>query len=146
MLPAKDFPDGVNHTIGQSDWTKDWNYAHCGIRAEGRRSVTPATWNVHFQLPTVPTGDVSLRLGIAGHRSQDGVKLTVNGKPAGGSGPMPDTAVMHRDAMRGRWFERTVLFPPGLLQTGKNTLALTVPVDSWPEGVLYDFLRLEAAE
>ena len=143
---AKDFPDGVNYTIGQSDWTKDWNYAHCGISAEGRRGVTPASWNVHFDLPTVPSGAVSLRLGIAGHRSQDGVKLTVNGQPARGTGPMPDTAVMHRDAVRGRWFERSVPILTSLLQTGKNTLALTVPVDSWPEGVLYDFVRLEAAE
>jgi hypothetical protein len=59
---------------------------------------------------------------------------------------MPDTAVMHRDAVRGAWFERSIPIPAGLLQAGQNTLTLRVPVQSWPEGVLYDFVRLEAAE
>ena len=145
QFPA-DFPDGVNYTIGQSDWTKDWNYAHCGLSAEGGRGASPTTWNIHFDLPAVPSKAVSLRLGIAGNRSSDGVKVIVNGESAGGTGPMPDTAVMHRDAVRGRWFERSVPLGLGLLKSGKNTLSLTVPVDSWPQGVLYDFLRLEETQ
>ena len=143
---AKDFPQGVNYTVGQSDWTKDWNYAHCGISTEGRRGATTAIWNVHFDLPAVPAGAMSLRFGIAGNRSTEGVRVEANGQPAGGTGPMPDTAVMHRDSMRGRWFERSVPIAHNLLHAGKNTLSLTVPVDSWPEGVLYDFVRLEVAE
>ena len=136
----------MNYTIGQSDWTKDWNYAHCGLSAEGGRGASPTTWNIHFDLPAVPSKAVSLRLGIAGNRSSDGVKVIVNGESAGGTGPMPDTAVMHRDAVRGRWFERSVPLGLGLLKSGKNTLSLTVPVDSWPQGVLYDFLRLEETQ
>jgi rhamnogalacturonan endolyase len=141
-----DFPEGVNFTIGISDPAKDWNYAHCGITTEGRRGIQPATWNVHFDLPEVPGKEVSLRLGIAGNRSPSGVMVGVNGQPAGTTGPMPDTAVMHRDAVRGAWFERRVPVPPGLLKPGRNTLSLTVPVESWPDGVLYDFVRLEVAE
>ena len=143
---ARDFPQGVNYTIGGSDYTSDWDYAHCGISTEGRRGAVPATWNIDFNLLILPAGAVSLRFGIAGNRSPEGVILIVNGQPAGGTGPMPDTAVMHRDAVRGRWFERSVPISTCLLQTGKNTLALRVPVDSWPEGVLYDFLRLEVAD
>ncbi len=141
-----DFPQGVNYTIGQSDWTKDWNYAHCGISQEGRRGVDTAAWRVNFELAEMPAAKLNLRLGIAGNRSPEGVKLAVNGRPAGGTGPMPDTAVMHRDAVRGAWFERSIPIPAGLLQAGQNTLTLRVPVQSWPEGVLYDFVRLEAAE
>ncbi len=140
---SRDFPDGVNYTVGQSDWKKDWNYAHCGITAEGQRGVKPATWRIHFELPEVPAGKVSLRFGIAGNRSPEGVRVAVNDQAAGTTGPLPDTAVMHRDAVRGRWIERSVAVPAGLLKPGKNTIALTVPVSSWPEGVLYDFVRLE---
>lgn len=142
----KDFPDGVDFTIGQSDPARDWNYVHCGVASETRRGVLPATWNVHFDLPEVPDKPISLRLGFAGNRSPGGVVVAVNGRPAGTTGPLPDTAVMHRDAVRGAWFERRVPVPAGLLSPGKNTLSLTVPVDSWAEGVLYDFVRLEAAE
>ncbi len=143
---AKDFPQSVNYTVGTSDWAKDWNYAHCGIASPGRRGASPTTWRVHFDLSEVPTAPVSLRLGIAGNRSPEGVVIGLNNQPAGRTGPMPDTAVMHRDAVRGRWFERSIPLPHSLLRTGKNTLTLTVPLDSWAEGVLYDFVRLEAAE
>ena len=140
---VRDFPDGVNYTVGVSDWTRDWNYAHCGVASESRRGATPATWNIKFDLPSLPVRAVSLRMGIAGNRTPEGIKVSVNGAPAGGTGPMPDTAVMHRDAVRGRWFERSVAIASSLLKAGKNTLSLTVPVESWPEGVLYDFVRLE---
>lgn len=145
----KDFPDGVDYTIGKSDWTKDWNYAQCGISREGAGGggsggVTSSAWNVNFDLPEVPAGAVSLRLGICGNRSPSGVFLTVNGKPSGGTGPLPDSGVMHRDAARGAWLERSLPITPGLLKTGTNTLTLTLPVNSLAEGVLYDFVRLEA--
>ena len=50
---------------------------------------------------------------------------------------------MHRDGIRGYWFERDVPFDGSLLKAGTNTLKLTVSGNSWVDGVLYDYLRLE---
>lgn len=53
--------------------------------------------------------------------------------------------VVPRGAVRGAWFDRSIPIPAGLLRADQNTLTWRVPVHSWPEGVLYDFVRLEAA-
>jgi rhamnogalacturonan endolyase len=53
---------------------------------------------------------------------------------------------MHRDGIRGYWFEREVAFDAGLLRQGRNVLKLHVPATSWVDGVLYDYLRLELDE
>ena len=53
---------------------------------------------------------------------------------------------MHRDGIRGYWFERDVPFDAALLKPGANALQLTVPARSWVDGVLYDYLRLELDE
>ena len=47
--------------------------------------------------------------------------------------------------MRGAWIERSIPIPYTLLQACQNTLILRAPVQSRAEGVLYDFVRLEAA-
>ena len=65
---------------------------------------------------------------------------------AGGTGPLPDTGVMHRDGIRGYWCERAVAFDAALMKRGTNVLKLKVPATSWVNGVLYDYLRLELDE
>ena len=87
-----------------------------------------------------------LRLAICGSRGRGGIEVTVNGKNAGNTGPLPDTGVMHRDGIRGYWFERDVPFDAALLKSGANALQLAVPARAWVDGVLYDYLRLELDE
>ena len=140
---AKEFPHDVEFTIGKSDARRDWNYCQ-PPRIEGTR-VSSTTWTVRWEMPSVPKGTATLRLAFAGSRGRHGVNVAVNGQPAGGTGPLPDTGVMHRDGIRGYWFERSVRFPATLLKQGTNQLTLTVPADSWVDGVLYDYLRLELA-
>ena len=84
-----------------------------------------------------------MRLAIAGSRLRRGIDVTVNGKPAGNVGPLPDTGVMHRDGIRGYWCERTLFFDAALLAKGTNTIQLHPPAQNWVEGVLYDYVRLE---
>jgi rhamnogalacturonan endolyase len=141
---AREFPNDVNFTIGKSDWRKDWNYCQ-PPRIDGNR-VESTTWTIAFDLPDALHGQAHLRLAIAGSRGRRGIEVTVNDTAAGGTGPLPDTGVMHRDGIRGYWFEREVVFDAALLKPGTNTIKLKVPASSWVDGVLYDYLRLELGE
>jgi rhamnogalacturonan endolyase len=136
----REFPHDVNFVIGKSDWRKDWNYA------QPPRAGKPTTWAVTFQLPRAPQGKATLRLAICGSRGRRGILVSVNDRPAGGTGPLVDSGVMHRDGIRGYWQEKRVSFDAALLKAGTNVLKLTNPGRAWPEGVLYDYLRLELEE
>ena len=143
-LYPKEFPDDVNFVIGKSDWHKDWNYCQ-PPRIEGDR-VRSTTWSITFDLPQAPRGRATLRLAICGSRGAGGIVVTVNDKTAGQTGRLPDTGVMHRDGIRGYWFERDVAFDAALLKHGTNVIKLISPARSWVDGVLYDYLRLELDE
>jgi rhamnogalacturonan endolyase len=142
----REFPDDVNFVIGKSDPRRDWNYAQPPRLLLNGRVERPSTWRILFDLPEAVHGKATLRLGIAGSRTQRGIDVVVNDKPVGNAGPLPDTGVMHRDGIRGAWCERRVTFDAALLRPGRNVIALTVPATSWVEGVLYDYLRLELDE
>lgn len=144
LLYPKEFPHGVNYVIGRSDYRTDWNYCQPPL-IEGRR-VKSTTWTITFNLPKAPHGRATLRLAIAGSRNPQGIDVAVNGRAAGGTGPLPETGVMHRDGIRGYWCERDVVFDAALMKSGKNVIALTCPVTNWVQGVLYDYLRLELDE
>lgn len=143
---AAEFPQDVNFVVGQSDWQRDWNYAQPPRLDSSGRVERPSTWRILFDLPKTRTGEAILRLAIAGSRTERGVLVSVNETPVGGTGPIPDTGVMHRDGIRGLWVERRVRFDAALLKEGRNVIALTVPARSWVQSVLYDYLRLEIAE
>jgi rhamnogalacturonan endolyase len=114
-------------------------------RLDGGRT-RPTTWSVAFDLPETPHGQATLRLAFAGSRGRAGIEVRVNDESAGGTGPLPDTGVMHRDGIRGYWFERDVAFDASLLKAGTNVIKLRNPARDWTEGVLYDYLRLELDE
>ena len=131
----------MNFIVGQSDWKKDWNYAQPPhIDAAGK--VTGTTWRVTFDLPEVRPGKATLRLALCGTRDSQ-IDLAVNGHPAGTTGPLPSSGVMHRDGIRGMQIERDLPFDTSLLTAGKNVLELTTHARAWTDGVLYDYLRLE---
>jgi rhamnogalacturonan endolyase len=143
---AAEFPEDVNFVVGQSDWRRDWNYAQPPRLDDRGRVERPSTWRIQFDLARARQGKATLRLGIAGSRTERGILVSVNDSQIGGTGPLPDTGVMHRDGIRGYWVERRVPFDAALLKEGRNVIALTVPARSWVDGVLYDYLRLEMSE
>ncbi len=140
----EEFPSDVNFIIGKSDWKKDWNYCQ-PPRIDGNK-VSPTTWSITFDLPEAPRGKATLRLAFAGSSGVGGIQVKINDQDAGNTGPLPNTGVMHRDGIRGYWFERDVAFDAALLKAGTNVLKLTNPARSWQQGVLYDYLRLELDE
>jgi rhamnogalacturonan endolyase len=138
---AKEFPDDVNFVIGKSDLRKDWNYCQCP-RADRPNGTT---WSVTFDLPQAPSGKATLRLALAANSARN-IQVAVNDQAAGPTGPMPDTATIRRDGIRGLWLERDVAFDAGLMKGGNNVLKLTIPPGGVMSGVEYDYLRLELAE
>ena len=134
---TNEFPHDVNYTVGQSDFHKDWNYAQVGRRGRG------TAWSVHFKFTGVPRGRATLRLGIAAASVRGGIQVSVNDQPAGGTGPLPDTATIRRDGIRGYWTERDVAFDAALLKEGENVLKLEIPPGDPTSGVEYDYVRLE---
>lgn len=169
---VKDFPHDVNFIIGQSDWRRDWNYAQppritpknspvvaeedeAGpgeIRADDNADSMPtnstpglqvSTWRIQFNLTNAPAGKATLRLAFAGAREGSRVELDVNDHYVGDTGRLPATGVMHRDGIRGYWFERDLTFDAALLKAGTNVLELTSAASNWTQGVMYDCVRLE---
>jgi rhamnogalacturonan endolyase len=166
----QEFPNDVNFIIGQSDWSRDWNYAQppritskdSQVVAEDEETtgsdnadsmpvhrtagLEPTTWRIQFNLTNAPTGKATLRLAFAGARDGSKVALDVNDHFVGDTGRLPATGVMHRDGIRGYWFERDLTFDAALLHAGTNIFELTSAASNWTQGVLYDCVRLELDE
>ena len=141
---GKDFSNGVNFVIGKSDCRKDWNFCQVPQGEEGARG-TSTTWSVIFNLPSAAHGKATLRLAFAATSARN-VEVTVNTQMVGNTGPLPDTATIRRDGIRGYWLERDVVFDAAFLKGGANVLKLTVPAGGVMSGVEYDYLRLELDE
>ncbi len=135
----QEFPDDVHFIVGTSDFHKDWNYCQ-PPRPDGK----PTTWTVSFRLPKAVTGKATLRLALAAVSARS-IAVTINDKPAGDTGSLPDTATIRRDGIRGYWFERDIVFDAALMQPGENVLKLIIPPGNVMSGVEYDYLRLEVA-
>ena len=161
---AKEFPQDVNFIIGQSDWRRDWNYAQppritgknhpvvsedeegsnaSSAPAFRSRGIEDSTWKIQFVLTNAPAGKATLRLAFAGARDGSVVTVEVNAHNIGDTGRLPATGVMHRDGIRGYWFERDLTFDAKRLKLGTNTIALTSFANNWTQGVMYDCVRLE---
>ena len=61
------FQTGMNYTVGQSQWTKDWNYV-LPAAADANGEYQPCTGTITFDLEKVPQGaaSASLYLALAG--------------------------------------------------------------------------------
>lgn len=139
-----DFPKGVDYTVGRSDWKKDWHLCQPLDLTADCKVLGPSTWTIRFALENVPADGARLRISFCGSREGAKLDLALNGSPAGTTGPLPEAGTMHRDSHRGMWFERTFDFPASALRSGENRLELRLSGTVWHQGVLYDYLRLEA--
>lgn len=137
----KQFPQGVDFTIGKSDWKKDWNLCQPLELDEQGCVLGDSTWKVRFDLQE--TSDHRLRIALCGHRANDTLVITVNDKRIGDSGPLHENGVMHRDGHRGLLTELSFRIPGGVLKKTGNVLELRLEGRLWHQGLLYDYLRLE---
>ena len=101
-----------------------------GIKAQpprpgGEGRWTDTTWRVRFGIDRASSGTATLRLAICGARGGP-VDVSLNGRPIGTTGDLPESGVMHRDGIRFvAVTERNIAFDSSLLRAGENVLALT---------------------
>jgi rhamnogalacturonan endolyase len=128
LLFSKDFPSGINYTVGTSTPAKDWNYLQPG-----------GTWNVQFNVASIPAGatGASLVLDVAGG---DGVTLSAsfNGTKVGSASMPYDDSTIDRDQPHGVLQSGRIAVPLAQIKTGSNTLAITSS-----GRMMWDYLRLE---
>lgn len=151
------FPDDVTYTIGESRPSQDWFFAHVphntdpdagvqpfrGVRGNGR--ATP--YIIEFELDSAPAeqspqATAILRFALSGTQTRS-IDVGVNGEPAGNVQLGLGDGVISRHQIQGIWNEYRLEFDASLLQSGHNTLTLTVPAGNVTAGVIYDYLRLE---
>ncbi|BFI27800.1 rhamnogalacturonan endolyase [Marchantia polymorpha subsp. ruderalis] len=146
------YPDqDLIYTVGKSDWTKDWFFAHVPRRvvaADGSYSYKATTWQVRFRLTTFDkkSGPYTLRLGIAAS-NQAAIAIKVNDIT---SKTLFDTQQFGRDnavarhGIHGLYVLFSVQIAAAHFKSGDNTIFLTQRKVTGPyNGVMYDSLRLE---
>ena len=139
-----DFPNGVDYTVGKSDWKKDWHVCQPLDLTKDCEVLGSSTWKVRFPLDAVPPNGARLRIAFCGSREGSRLTLLLNDSQIGTTWAMPEDGTMHRDSHRGMWFERTVEIPAARLKTGENILQFRLSGSVWHQGLLYDYLRMEA--
>jgi rhamnogalacturonan endolyase len=143
------FPQGVDFTIGKSDYRKDWFFEQVPHSpqsdASGRGNGDSTTWTIHFNLPDAPRGRATLRLALSGVSAKS-IEVAVNGRHAGTVDSLVYNATINRDGIAGAWVEKDVAFDASMMKSGANIITLTVPAGSLTSGIIYDYLRLELDE
>ncbi|XP_056690895.1 uncharacterized protein [Spinacia oleracea] len=136
------------YTVGTSDYTKEWFYAHVP-RGTNDRELQPTTWQVRFPLQNVnPFRRYTLRIALA---STNNAQLHIRFNRDPSSRPQFTTGrrmgfdnAIPRHGIHGLYSQFSFDVPGSFLRNGMNTLDLTQPIcSSFWSGVMYDYLRLE---
>ncbi len=150
---GKDFPHGVDYTIGKSTPARDWNYLQPAI-VQGHR--TPTTWNIHFKLKKVPAGSPVLTMVCGGRYAS--LNVFTNGKKIGHIHTNIGLQYV-RTAPYGELIIENFHFPRRDLKTGDNTVSLSfasaLPGSgklarkvraNWTSFMAYDCIRLSVSK
>ncbi|KAL6659129.1 hypothetical protein ACP70R_003169 [Stipagrostis hirtigluma subsp. patula] len=130
-------------TVGKSNPSKDWFFAHV-TRKVGHRYV-PTTWQVRFSLDhVVADGTYTLRIALAAAHDST-LRVQVNGGAEFASpAEFGDGNAIARHGVRGRQWSLEFGIEGHLLLQGDNTINITQTVASSKfVGVMYDYIRLE---
>jgi rhamnogalacturonan endolyase len=112
-----------------------------GKYATGRST----SWSIQFFLTDTLTGPATLRLAICGTGTQS-VGINVNEKSAGSISGLRIDGTPNRSGSAGIWYERKITLDTSLFQKGNNTIKLTIPGGQVVNGIMYDYIRLEAGK
>ncbi|GLU20223.1 hypothetical protein SLE2022_364330 [Rubroshorea leprosula] len=132
-------------TVGVSNYTRDWFYAHV-TRNIGERTYRPTTWKVVFQLNNVPpTGSYTLQLALASANiAKVQVRFNDAKWPDFSTGRIGSDNAIARHGIHGLYRFYSFQVPSHKLKEGDNTISLTQPLSISPfQGVMYDYIRLE---
>jgi rhamnogalacturonan endolyase len=140
---SKEFPNPLIYTIGRSDPSKDWNFAH-GSYIEGGQCVS-WPWEIRFSLShTRKEGNARLTLAFASC-DRGRVEVKVNGKSiASVDPPASGGNALLREGIHAKYSFRHVDFPVANLKAGNNQITLTQTSNRGAAyHVMYDYLALE---
>ncbi|CAN8276523.1 unnamed protein product [Cochlearia groenlandica] len=136
------------YTIGVSNYTQDWFYAHV-TRNIDNSTYVPTTWQIKFQLPYVNWrgGSYTLQLALASAaRANLQVRFNTEfSRPFFATGDIGRDNAIARHGIHGVYRLYSINVPGRLLRTGTNTIYLRQAKAQGPfEGLMYDYIRLEA--
>ena len=144
---ANEFSNPLEYTVGVSDWSKDWNYAHCGYWKNGKWSDW--RWRIHFNLTNAPaSGDATLTLALASANFV-AIKIYVNNEDKQLTMIFPAIVggnALVRQGIHAKYDVERVSIPMSRLHNGANTISLvTTKINGANEfsHVMYDYLSLE---
>ncbi|KAF8724805.1 hypothetical protein HU200_020743 [Digitaria exilis] len=136
-------------TVGQSNHSKDWFFAHV-TRKGSNGTVVPTTWQIRFHQDRVVAGGVyTLRVALAmSHMSSLQVEVNDGGGGVRGSPAaallMGDNNAIARHGIRGTEWSLEFGIEGHLLSEGDNTIHITqTSALNQLVGVMYDYIRLE---
>ncbi|CAN6354072.1 unnamed protein product [Urochloa humidicola] len=147
------YPDGdLVFTVGVSNHTKDWFFAHVTRKVagdDGKNTVAPTTWQIRFRLDHVVSGGTyTLRIALAiSHMSS--LQVQANGGVARGSSAaaaalMGNNNAIARHGIRGTEWSLDFGIVGHQLRQGDNTIQITqTSALNQFVGVMYDYIRLE---
>ncbi|KAL5847069.1 hypothetical protein ACOSQ3_010593 [Xanthoceras sorbifolium] len=145
---AEMYPDeDLVYTIGVSDYTKDWFFAHVVRKVDGT-TYQGTTWQIKFKLDTVDKSSTyKLRVAIASATLAE-LQIRVNDPHA--NRPLFTTGLVGRDnaiarhGIHGLYRLYHVNIPNTRFIEGENTIFLKQPRCTSPfQGFMYDYIRLE---
>ncbi|KAL8145397.1 uncharacterized protein LOC141706961 [Apium graveolens] len=145
---AELYPNGdLVYTIGESDYRKDWFFAHVTRRKEDGTHQGTA-WQIKFKLDSVDQkGVYKLRVALAAAALAE-LQIRINDPNT--IRPLFTTRLIGRDnaiarhGIHGLYWMYNVDLPGNRLLQGENTMYLTQPRCVSPfQGIMYDYIRLE---
>jgi rhamnogalacturonan endolyase len=128
-------PADTTYTIGTSTPETDWYFA---------QSVD-GTWTVNFNLPSIPTGDATLTIALAGAARDPHVNVFVNGFQVLSQG-LGNDETLYRSCLEGGLFQMlTATVPAADLLNGANTATFNMNTKGAEgAGVYYDIVKMES--
>ncbi|XP_057784272.1 probable rhamnogalacturonate lyase B [Salvia miltiorrhiza] len=136
------------YTVGVSNYTKDWFFAHVTRQAD-KKTYVPTTWQISFDLKNVSKGDYILRIALAAAHNAD-LQVWINkentGRPDFTTGRIGKENAIARHGIHGRyWLFNVNVSGSQLVINGNNTISIKQATAGSPfPGVMYDYIRLEA--
>ncbi|KAI3832912.1 hypothetical protein MKW92_013120 [Papaver armeniacum] len=136
------------YTVNSSTYQKDWFYAQV-TRKLGHKVYNSTTWQIKFNLDSVDQGTIyKLRVALA---SSHGAELQIRFNNLGteiphftAGGLYKDNAIA-RHGIHGLYLLFNVDVKSDWLKEGENTIFLSQVRGKGPfEGIMYDYIRLEA--
>lgn len=142
------FKEDLIFTVGVSDYTKDWFFAHV-CRDSGNKNYVPTTWQIVFQLDNVqPNANYKLQMALASASATE-IKINFNKmeKPVFSTGLVGRDNALARHGIHGLYKLFSIDVPSNALVQGQNIIYLTHTRTLGPfYSVMYDYIRLEGPD